>query len=86
VTLLALYGMNVTLLSRSGSNVTLLSLLSLGSRRTYHSDRRHPANDQVIFRKSLETVGYAGGYGLSWVSMVSRRAASRSVALDQWAA
>jgi hypothetical protein len=57
VTLLALYGMNVTLLSRSGSNVTLLSLLSLGSRRAYHSDRRHPANDQVIFRKSLDVAG-----------------------------
>jgi hypothetical protein len=32
--------------------VTLLSLLSLGSRRAYHSDRRHPANDQVIFPAS----------------------------------
>jgi hypothetical protein len=35
--------MNVTLLSRSGNNVTLLSL---DSRRAYHSDLRHPANDQ----------------------------------------
>jgi hypothetical protein len=56
VTLLALYGMNVTLLSRSGSNV---ASLPLGSRRAYHSDRRRPANDQVIFRQAL-TRGFRG--------------------------
>lgn len=38
---------------------------------------------RIMHGRTLETVGYAGDHTAGWVGSLSRRAASRSVALDQ---